>query len=408
MNATFLRQKKDINNEKGEAELVSNGYDSSDVLVVSTEKSGGSVLLGNNKACKVQGIRSIRINMHDDVNRTIANVRQDKLEPRAVKCIFIGYLNGVKGYKLWCLEKDEHTQQSELNDYQLARDMERREIKAPKRIGYADLIGYALAVAEEEISVEPLTVQETLNRLDGYKWKGEMDDEMDSLVKNKTWIVVRKPKGIRPVGLSQARYLKKALEKFNLLSSKAVTTPLAAHFKFSQNQCPNTKKERNLMEKVPYTSLVGSLTYATVCIRLDLAHALSVVSRYMADPGDYHWTVVRWILRHIKCTINLGLVFNGDAGSNGEKVVALSTTEAEHMAATESFKEVVWLKGLTKEFGLNSNEIYVYCDNQSALMLHERSKHIDIKFHFIREIVSRGDVQAKKIQIEENPANILT
>ena len=84
------------------------------------------------------------------------------------------------------------------------------------------------------------------------------------------------------------------------------------------------------------------------------------------------------------------------------------------MAATEAFKEVVWLRGLTREFGLNSEDITVYCDNQSVLhwiknpMLHVRSKHIDIKYHFIRELVSQKKVLAKKVSIEENPADMLT
>uniref|UniRef100_A0A803P4C9 Retrovirus-related Pol polyprotein from transposon TNT 1-94 n=1 Tax=Cannabis sativa TaxID=3483 RepID=A0A803P4C9_CANSA len=100
--------------------------------------------------------------------------------------------------------------------------------------------------------------------------------------------------------------------------------------------------------------------------------------------------------------------------SNLQKVVALSSTETAYMAATEAVKEAIWLKGLTKDLGFNSDDVTVYCDNQRALhlmrnlMFHERSKHIDIKLHFIRYVITREEVIMKKINTAHNPADMLT
>ncbi|KAH9326376.1 hypothetical protein KI387_006554, partial [Taxus chinensis] len=78
----------------------------------------------------------------------------------------------------------------------------------------------------------------------------------------------------RKLTLSQEEYIKKVLDRFNMQDAKPVGTPLAGHFKLSKEQCPKTEQERNQMSKVPYSSAVGSLMYAMVCTRPDIAHAV--------------------------------------------------------------------------------------------------------------------------------------
>ena len=97
-----------------------------------------------------------------------------------------------------------------------------------------------------------------------------------------------------------------------------------------------------------------------------------------------------------------------------QPVVALSTTEAEFMALTEAIKEALWLQGIIHEFDITQAEIKVFCDSQSAIhlvkhqMYHERTKHIDVKFHFIRDIVEKEIVKVCKISTLENPADAMT
>ena len=91
--------------------------------------------------------------------------------------------------------------------------------------------------------------------------------------------------------------------------SKPVSTPLAPHLKLSNQLSPKNDAEREYMAKVPYANAVGSLMYAMVCTRPDISQVVGVVSRYMHDPGKGHWKAVKWILRYIHSTVDVGLVF---------------------------------------------------------------------------------------------------
>nr|GEX32911.1 retrovirus-related Pol polyprotein from transposon TNT 1-94 [Tanacetum cinerariifolium] len=93
--------------------------------------------------------------------------------------------------------------------------------------------------------------------------------------------------------VSQEKYIEKVLQAFFVDRSKPISTPLAAHFKFDRSTIPGTVKEVKYMKTVPYSSAVGSLMYDMACTRPDLAHAVSVVSRFMANPGKAHWKAVK-------------------------------------------------------------------------------------------------------------------
>ena len=91
--------------------------------------------------------------------------------------------------------------------------------------------------------------------------------------------------------LSQSEYIEKVLKRFNMQNAKPVSIPLASHFKLSKEACPKTQEEMAHMSKVPYASAVGNLMSAMFCIRLDIAHAMGVVSRYMNNLGNnIRWT----------------------------------------------------------------------------------------------------------------------
>ncbi|CAM8959013.1 unnamed protein product [Rhodiola kirilowii] len=252
--------------------------------------------------------------------------------------------------------------------------------------------------------------------------------------------------------LCQSDYLGKVLERFDMQNAKSVSIPVASHFKVSKDQEPQDDQERDQMKNVPYSNAVGCLIYAMVCTRPDIAHGVSLVCRHMANPGRSHWQVVKWLLRYIKGTLDRGLLFGGDqltseivegfvdsdyAGSvdtrksqtglvfmvfgtavswkaNLQKVVALSTTEAEFMAITEAVKEALWLKGIMAELGHGQECVKVHSDSQGAIHLskhqvfHERSKHIDVRMHFVREVAETGEVKLVKVNTNDNPADMLT
>jgi hypothetical protein len=189
--------------------------------------------------------------------------------------------------------------------------------------------------------------------------------------------------------------------------------------------------------------------YAMVCTRPDIAHVVAVVSRYMNNPGKEHWEVVKWILRYLKGTTTHALCFVGsdivlqgyvDSDMAGDKdnrrsttryvftvggrtvswilklqkVVSLSTTEAEYVVATEASKEMIWLQRFMEELGKKQENSKLYCDNESAINLaknstfHSNTKHIQLWYHFIRSILEDGHLKLEKIHMSQNPADMLT
>ena len=104
---------------------------------------------------------------------------------------------------------------------------------------------------------------------------------------------------------------------------KPMSSPLASHMNLSCSECPTSKEGKEEMKTVPYAAAVGSLMYVMVCTRLDIAHALGVVSRFMSNPGKEHWTTMKWILRYLRGTSRICLCFgsrqpilDGDTDAN--------------------------------------------------------------------------------------------
>ncbi|GKV42475.1 hypothetical protein SLEP1_g49872 [Rubroshorea leprosula] len=225
--------------------------------------------------------------------------------------------------------------------------------------------------------------------------------------------------------LSQKKYIEKVLERFGLHEAKAVTTPLGAHFKLSSNLSPETEEEKKFMARVPYASAVGSLMTLGSCevdppvlrgtVDVGLVYDQSAnpsgnvvgfVDSNFAGDLDKRRSTTGYVFTLSGCAISWKATL--------QSTVALSTTEAEYMAITEAIKEALWLKGLVSDLGVEQNEMMVFCDSQSAIhltkntMYHERTKHIQVRYHFVREVISNGDVLVEKISTDENPADMMT
>ncbi|GJX64779.1 retrovirus-related pol polyprotein from transposon TNT 1-94 [Tanacetum coccineum] len=252
--------------------------------------------------------------------------------------------------------------------------------------------------------------------------------------------------------VSQSGYVSKILNNFRMDNGKSVKMPLGGHFKLSLKDFPVRDCDVERMSKVPYANAVGILMYLMVCTRPDIAYAVSVVSRYLANPGKNHWEAVKWILKYLRGTTNMGLVYGTDRGNHVDvtgfvdsdyakdsdkgrsitsytflvqgcvvsrkatlqHVVGLSTIEAEYMALTEAVKEAIWVRGLLEELGIELNTVVVNCDNQDVIHLsrnhvfHERTKHINVRYHFIREVLEAKTVKVLKVGTEHNAADALT
>ncbi|GJY06192.1 hypothetical protein Tco_0373246 [Tanacetum coccineum] len=131
---------------------------------------------------------------------------------------------------------------------------------------------------------------------------------------------------------------------------KPISTLFPTNVKLSSKMSLSSEKERMKMSRVPYASAVRSLMFAMICTRLDIAHAVRVVSRYMAEPAREHWEVVKRIFRYIKVTSDVALCFgesdlnvkryvDSDYAGDLDGIVAMSTTKAEYVAAAQASKE---------------------------------------------------------------------
>lgn len=242
--------------------------------------------------------------------------------------------------------------------------------------------------------------------------------------------------------LDQENYLNKILEKYSMQNSKVVKTPLNTSCKF-------TNDSRKIdVTKVPYREAIGSLLFLAQITRPDISYAVHVVSQFCNNPLEEHWNAVKWIFRYLKGSKHMRLEYSksginhivgfsdadwGGANdrhstsgyvfqmSNGpiswksqkQSTVALSSCEAEYIAMSTATQEAIWYYNLQKELK-QENSINLFCDNQSAMITAEnnayspRCKHIDIRYHFIRDIIQKGIVVPEYVSTNKQTADVLT
>jgi hypothetical protein len=269
------------------------------------------------------------------------------------------------------------------------------------------------------------------------------------------WVLnmkLTRDRAARTITLSQEAYIKRVLENFQFSQCKPLSYPcIDADLFLPPAGCDETPLDRK--EQTRYQSIVGSLLYAALTTRPDIAFAVNELGRFNAQANQFHMLAAHHVLRYLAGTTNHGLVFrlhgsphdikpevytdsswandletrrstsgmvvklNGNVVSwlsRKQKTVALSSTEAEYMAASEATSEALWLRAWIKEVFQVDAPVLLYCDNQSALALakndtfHQRTKHIDIRYHFIRERVQWGHVIMQFVPTEDQEADILT
>ena len=244
--------------------------------------------------------------------------------------------------------------------------------------------------------------------------------------------------------ISQETYAKEILKKFKMANCNPVSTPMEPGAKLSKFD----GGER--VDASRYRSLIGSLRYLT-CTRPDLSLSVGIVSRFMEEPVHSHWKAVKRILQYIQGTVSLGLFYSkaedyklvrysdsdwcgdiddqkstagyvffmGDTAftwlSKKQPIVTLSTCEAEYVAASWCVCHAIWLRNLLSKMELKQlGATVIQVDNKSAIELaknpvnHERSKHIDVRFHFIRDHVKEGSVELVHVASQDQAADIFT
>ena len=242
--------------------------------------------------------------------------------------------------------------------------------------------------------------------------------------------------------IEQEAYTKKILKRFKMDECNPVSTPVVI------NQ--DEEEIGKLSSQVPYREAVGSLMYLMMNTRPDITYSVSLVAQDLDKPTEQSWRAVKRIYRYLKGTQNHGILFKTDGNpslqvycdadyagdvktrlsrtgivtmlasgpiswySSKQKCIAVSTTEAEYVAASEATKELIWLKRLLSELMVLNKLPVLYVDNAGAVKLchnpefHKRTKHIDVRHHFVRENVEKNNLKVEHVKGELQKADIFT
>ena len=260
---------------------------------------------------------------------------------------------------------------------------------------------------------------------------------------------VKRDRKNRVLTISQKSYLESVVARFGMQDCKPISTPLETGKKFDARSEDDEPADLKL-----YQAAIGSLNYAAVVSRPDLSVAVGMLSQHMVSPSAEHWSGVKRVLRYVKGTLDYGLRFTATAQtsdfvlygysdadwagcietrkstsgqvfrfgectiswrSRKQSIVALSTTEAEYVSLCESAQEAVWLRRLLNDIGfVQGCPTVIYEDNQGAMALssnpkdHSRTKHIDIKYHYIRQTINEKHVIVQYCETGDMTADTLT
>ncbi|KAJ9544835.1 hypothetical protein OSB04_024542 [Centaurea solstitialis] len=243
--------------------------------------------------------------------------------------------------------------------------------------------------------------------------------------------------------INQGKYVHEMLKKFDLTSCTPMKTPMAPPLSLDKDS------KGKPVDVTLYRGMIGSLLYLTAS-RPDIMYSTCLCARYQAEPKESHLTAVKRIFRYLKGTPNLGLWYSKDSGfdltaysdsdfagckinrksttggchllggklvswtSKKQNSVSTSTAEAEYVAAGICCAQVLWLRNQLQDYDIQLSKIPIYCDNTSAIaiannpVLHSKTKHIEVRYHFIRDHVMNGDIELHFVPTEYQLADHFT
>ncbi len=254
--------------------------------------------------------------------------------------------------------------------------------------------------------------------------------------------------------LHQQDYVAELLSRFNMDSCKPVTTPHQPGFYLSADMCPSSDQDRADMRTVPYAELVGSLNWLATHTRLDIANAVGTLCRFISNPGRQHWRAAQRVLKYLGSTSDHGIRFTTSKPNVNDKLLgfcdadwagnsdnrrsttgflftlhgspiswksklqastALSSVEAEYISLCAAAREAKWTRQLLFELGFpQDSATTIFEDNKGCIAISgndrtdTRSKHIDVKYHFVRQMIKSNQIQVEYLPTEEMIADMFT
>ncbi|KAJ9556969.1 hypothetical protein OSB04_011583 [Centaurea solstitialis] len=243
--------------------------------------------------------------------------------------------------------------------------------------------------------------------------------------------------------INQSKYTHDILKRFDFTGPKSTSTPMSTSFQLDADLSGNPVDQKN------YRAIIGSLLYLTAS-RPNIMFATCVCARFQCDPRESHLEAVKRILKYLKGTPNFGLWYPKDSGfeltaftdsdhpgcklnrkstsgacqffgdklvcwsSRKQNCVSLSTAEAEYVAATCCCSLVLWMKTQLADYGYTMHPIPIYYDSSSAIQIaanpvqHSRTRHIDIRYHFIKDHVEKGNIELFFVESERQIADLFS
>ncbi|KAJ9541501.1 hypothetical protein OSB04_028007 [Centaurea solstitialis] len=243
--------------------------------------------------------------------------------------------------------------------------------------------------------------------------------------------------------INQAKYIKDILKKYNLENAKIMKTPM------SPSCALDSDPDGTAVDVTTYRGMIGSLMYLTAS-RPDIMFSTCLCARYQSKPKVSHLKAVKRIFRYLKGTINLGIWYPKGSGyeltgytdadhggckldrkstsghiqflgdklvswaSKKQNCVSLSTAEAEYVAAASCCSQIIWMRTQLRDYGFKFDKIPIYCDSKSAIAIscnpvqHTKTKHIDIRYHFIKDHVEKGTIELYFVNTEFQLADLFT
>ncbi|KAK6151684.1 hypothetical protein DH2020_014319 [Rehmannia glutinosa] len=243
--------------------------------------------------------------------------------------------------------------------------------------------------------------------------------------------------------ISQSKYTKELLKKFDIEEGRIVSTPMATNVKIDKDE------KGKSVDESKYRGMIGSLFYLTAS-RPDILHAVCLCARFQSNPKESHMSAVKRIFRYLKGTIQYGLFypknenfslkgysysdyvgniddrkstsgscqFLGDClvswFSKKQNCVSLSTAEAEYISTAFCCTQLLWMKQTLADYKCSFESVPIFCDNISAINIaqnpvnHNRTKHIEIRHHFLRDCVSKQKIEISFVPSQDQLADIFT
>src|SRR6266545_4359138 len=253
------------------------------------------------------------------------------------------------------------------------------------------------------------------------------------------------------IRLTQRPYWEHVLNRFDLTNITPRNIPIPVGLTLDQSMSPKTESERNMMSNKPYRPILGSVMWGQLATRPDLSFAVSLLSRFQADPSIEHWNALMHVIGYIKNTLDYGLIYSRDyditplayvdadyggcrdtrrstsgyvftmAGgpvtwsSKRQATVALSTVEAEYVAMSRCAQQMVWMQTWLDEVEIEHDiPGIIRGDSRGAIALgrntkdYGKVKHIDIRHHYLRELIKSGAISFKQVPSADNVADLFT